>query len=139
MTANAPQVLGGFTLLERIGQGGMGEVYRAERVGPGSVRRRAAVKRILPERQHDAVLRERFLAEARITARLSHPNIVQLLDFGDTPELYLVLEYVNGLSLHELMRRAAAGRGVLPAAAALFIAAEIATGLDYAHRCADDA
>jgi serine/threonine protein kinase len=117
----------------------MGEVWRGERVGPGGVRRRAAIKRILPEHQGDHVLRERFIAEARITARLEHPNIVQVLDFGDTPELYLILEYVEGLPLAEVMRRAAIGQGSLPWPATLHIVAEAATGLDYAHRRTDDA
>src|SRR5207253_2394650 len=92
MADPAPTTLGGYELLERIGAGGMGEVWRAERVGAGSVRRRVAVKRILPEYQRDAALRGRFLAEAKINARMGHPNVVQVVDFGDQPELFLALE-----------------------------------------------
>ena len=73
-------MLGGFRLLELLGRGGMGEVWRAEREGPGGYRRRAAVKRILPRFQADPTLRARFLSEARINARLEHPNITQVLD-----------------------------------------------------------
>src|SRR5215207_7842487 len=110
---DAPETARGFVgnvqLLERIGAGGMGEVWRGERVSAGGVRKRVAVKRILPAHQRDPALRERFLAEARITARLEHPNIVQLIDFGDVPELYLVLEYVEGTSLDAMMQAASRG------------------------------
>jgi hypothetical protein len=137
MTTERPQSLGGYRLIEPIGRGGMGEVWRAERLGPGGARRRAAVKRIAPAQHGDPTLRARFLAEARITARLEHPNVVHVLDFGDDPELFLVLEYVEGASLADLMRRAVTGGG-FPAAAALFVVAEAAAGLDYAHRLADE-
>ncbi len=130
--------LGGFTLVDRIGAGGMGEVWRAERIGPGNVRRRAAVKRILPRFQRDPVLRERFIAEARITSRLEHPNIVQVLDFGDSPELFLILEYVDGVSMSDLIKSAARTGRRLPVAAAVYMIAEAAAGLDHAHRRMDD-
>lgn len=131
--ANAPS-LGGWRIIELIGRGGMGEVYRAEREGPGGVRRRAALKRILPALQADPALRGRFLSEARINARLEHPNVVQVLDYGDDPEPYLALEFVDGTSVARVLRRCAEqGLAVSPVAVA-YIIAEAATGLDYAHR-----
>ncbi len=132
------QTLGGYRLLEKIARGGMGEVWRGERVSAGGVRRRVAIKRILPEYQREPMLRDRFIAEARITARLEHPNIVQLIDFGDAPDLFLVLEYVEGISLADIMRRALQAKQPMPVAAALYVIAEAATGLDYAHRRKDD-
>ncbi len=138
MADPTPVTLGGYTLVELIGRGGMGEVWRAERVGAGGVRRRAAVKRILPQFQNDGVLHERFIAEARINSRLEHPNIVQVLHFDNKPEPYLVLEYVDGLSVADLLRRGATGKGKLPLASALYIIAEAADALDYAHRRTDD-
>jgi serine/threonine protein kinase len=139
MPDSHPSMLGEYALIELIGRGGMGEVWRAERAANAGVRRRAAVKRILPQFQRDPVLRERFLAEARTTARLEHPNIVQVLDFGDVPEPYLVLEYVEGISVGDLLKHASLGHCALPVAAALFIVAEAADALDYAHRRTDDA
>lgn len=139
MAGPTVMTLGGYTLIECIGRGGMGEVWRAEHTGAGGVRRRAAVKRILPQFQNDPVLRERFIAEARITSRLEHPNIVQVLHFDDRPEPYLVLEYIDGLSVAELLRRGVAGTGKLTLASALYIVAEAADALDYAHRRTDDA
>lgn len=131
--------LGGFVLQRLLGRGGMGEVWLAERRSAGGVTRRAAVKRLLPQYARDRELRERFLAEARITARLEHPNIVQLLDFGASPELFLALEYVEGVSAVELLRYGAQSGLAVPLPATLFVCAEVATALDYAHHRADDA
>ena len=86
----------------------MGEVWRAEREGPGGYRRRAAVKRILPRFQADPTLRARFLSEARINARLEHPNITQVLDFGESPEPYLALEYIEGTTVARVLTASAA-------------------------------
>jgi serine/threonine protein kinase len=132
-------MLGGFRLLELLGRGGMGEVWRAEREGPGGYRRRAAVKRILPRFQADPTLRARFLSEARINARLEHPNITQVLDFGESPEPYLALEYIEGTTVARVLKVCAEAQQRLPHAVAAFILAEVATGLDYAHRRKDDA
>ncbi|MBI5517293.1 MAG: protein kinase [Deltaproteobacteria bacterium] len=129
-----PEMLGGYRLVELLGRGGMGEVFRAEREGPGGYKRRAAIKRILPRYQNDPTLRARFLAEARINARLEHPNIVQVLDFGDQPEPYLALEFVEGTTVARVLKVCADTGQRVPAAAAAFMVAEAATGLDYAHR-----
>lgn len=134
----APAALGGWRLVELLGRGGMGEVWRAEREGPGGVRRRAALKRMLSRLRNDGELLQRFMAEARISARLEHPNIVQVLDFGDNPEPYLVFEYVEGISASELLQEASQARVKLPAVVAAFICAEVASGLDYAHRKRDE-
>ena len=125
---------GPYTLLEQLGQGGMAVVHRAERVGEAGFKKRVAIKRILPQYRRDPSLLERFAAEARTNARLDHPNLVQVLDFGIDPEPYLVLEYVEGVSLSQLMQRLLAKNERLEVAAALFIAAEVANGLDHAHR-----
>ena len=99
-------MIGGYRLIELLGRGGMGEVYRAEREGPGGFRRRAAVKRILPRLQGDPNLRARFVQEARINGYLEHPNVVQVLDFGDQPEPYLALEYIEGTTAARVLTAA---------------------------------
>ncbi len=130
--------LGGWQLVELLGRGGMGEVWRAERVGAGGIRRRAAVKRILERYRNDPEVRARFLSEARINTRLEHPNIVSVIDFGDRPEPYLVFEFVAGISAADLLQETVKSKLKIPAVVAAFICAEAATALDYAHRKRDD-
>jgi tRNA A-37 threonylcarbamoyl transferase component Bud32 len=132
--AGAPESFGPYRLLEKLGHGGMAVVYRGERVGEAGFKKRVAIKRILPQYRRDPSLLERFAAEARTNARLDHPNLVQVLDFGIDPEPYLVLEFVEGVSLSQILSRLVERKEQLELSAALFIAAEAATGLDHAHR-----
>ena len=129
-----PERFGAYTLHEKLGQGGMAVVYRGERVGEAGFKKRVAIKRILPQYRRDASLLERFAAEARTNARLDHPNLVQVLDFGIDPEPYLALELIEGVSLSQVMQRLLARSEKLDFSAMLFIAAEVANGLDHAHR-----
>jgi tRNA A-37 threonylcarbamoyl transferase component Bud32 len=133
-----PARLGEYSLLEKLGQGGMALVYRAERVGEAGFKKKVAIKRMLPAYRRDPSLLERFAAEARTNARLDHPNLVHVLDFGIEPEPYLVLEFVEGVTLAALLTRLVEKRQQLEIAAACFIGAEAAQGLDHAHRKRDD-
>jgi hypothetical protein len=116
----------------------MALVYRAERVGEAGFKKKVAIKRMLPAYRRDPSLLERFAAEARTNARLDHPNLVHVLDFGIEPEPYLVLEFVEGVTLAALLTRLVEKRQQLEIAAACFIGAEAAQGLDHAHRKRDD-
>jgi serine/threonine protein kinase len=96
-------VIGKYKLLDRIGVGGMGQVYLAEHTGMG---RRAAVKVLPPDLAESSFARERFFREARAVGRLDHPNLVRAFDVdaeGDV--VFLVMEYVEGANLHELVVR----------------------------------
>src|SRR5689334_21540481 len=97
-------VIGAFRLLERIGSGGMGTVYRAERAD-GEFAQQVAVKLIATSVDHPSAAR-RFRAERQILARLHHPHIVALLDGGITPpgQAYLVMEYVEGVRISQYCR-----------------------------------
>jgi eukaryotic-like serine/threonine-protein kinase len=91
------QTLGHHRILEKIGAGGMGEVYRAEDVVLG---RQVAIKVLRPEIMSDSASRARFLREARTIAALSHPNIAVLYEAGESDGLpFLVMEFIQGTTL----------------------------------------
>jgi serine/threonine protein kinase len=121
-------------LLERIGRGGMAEVFRAVAQGVEGFQRVFVVKRIQREQSDNPALVEMFANEARISALLNHPNIVQVFDFGQLDGSYFIsMEYLRGKDLLAVLRQLrAAGRFMSPALVAM-IAREVATGLAYAH------
>jgi serine/threonine protein kinase len=128
-------LLGGYHVEAKLGTGGMAEVYAARREGPHGFSKRLAVKRILPTAADDDAFVAMFIEEASLAARLSHPNIVQVFDFGDDHgELYLAMELVEGTSLGRLLRAAAARKETLPLNVALYLIAQAARALDYAHK-----
>lgn len=116
----------------------MAQVYVARRFGPHGFSKRVAVKRILPQLANDARLIAMFCDEARIQAALSHPNLVQVLDFGEHEgELYMVMEFVEGLSCGQLIARVAARRRTVDLGPALFIAREVCQALSHVHAATD--
>lgn len=135
----APQLLGPYELLQRLATGGMAEVYIARRAGPHGFQKVVAVKRILPQLAQDPDFVAMFIDEARVCARLAHPNIVQVFDFGEQDgELYMAMEYVDGTTAARLVRAASARGEDVPLDAALYVALSILRGLDYAHNTRDD-
>jgi serine/threonine protein kinase len=135
----AGSMLGPYLLGDRLGLGGMAEVYVAQRAGPRGFAKRFAVKRILPELAQDARFVAMFCDEARICAALCHPNIVQVVDFGEANgELFMAMEYVDGVSLARLLRSVSARRERFPRAIALHIAHEVLRGLAFAHAARDE-
>jgi serine/threonine-protein kinase len=121
--------LGSYLILDQLGQGGMGQVYLAEHA---HMRRLVALKVLPPPMyEENPVARERFLREARAAGTLDHPNIVRVYDL--CPEgkiLYLVMEYVEGISLQALVHR----HGPLDVAAACHYVRQVAFGLQHAHQ-----
>lgn len=135
----APLMLGPYELLQRIATGGMAEVYLARRAGPHGFQKVVAVKRILPQLAQDHDFVAMFVDEARVCARLAHPNIVQVFDFGEHDgELYMAMEYVDGTTAARLVRAAASRGEEVPLDAALYIALGVLRALDYAHNARDD-
>jgi|HubBroStandDraft_1064217.scaffolds.fasta_scaffold00763_13 eukaryotic-like serine/threonine-protein kinase len=135
----APLRLGPYELLRRIATGGMAEVYLARRAGPHGFQKLVAVKRILPQYTRDLDFVAMFVDEARVCARLSHPNIVQVFDFGEQDgELYMAMEYVEGTTGARLVRAAAARGDDVPLDVCLHIVLSILRALDYAHGVRDD-
>jgi tetratricopeptide (TPR) repeat protein/tRNA A-37 threonylcarbamoyl transferase component Bud32 len=121
------QGIGPYRILKPLGAGGMGEVFLAY---DDRLDRKVAIKRIRPEAGANPERRERFRREARMAARLSHPAIVQVFDIlQDNGSDYIVLEYVEGTSLRDLV-----DRGPLEVRQVLDLVRELADGLDAAHR-----
>ena len=127
-------VLGSYRLLERLGAGGMAVVFKAEHM---DLRHHVAVKVLPPTTKEDSALESRFFAEMRIVARLRHPNIVAATDAGKVANeeansvlRYLVMEYVPGQDLEDVIRR----NGALSPARACSIAYQVASALGETHK-----
>ena len=124
-----------YDVLDRIAIGGMAEVFLAKAHGAHGFEKTLAIKRILPELARDPEFEARFIAEAKVAVKLSHANIVQVLDFGRfTGSLFIAMEFVDGLDLAALLRRFRERGEQVPLSAAFHIAIEIARGLDFAHQ-----
>jgi serine/threonine-protein kinase len=127
------EVMGKYMLHERIGSGGMAEVYRATYSPEGGFEKQVALKRILPSYADDAEFVSLFRREAELCSTLHHPNIVQVFDLGRHGNTYfLAMEYVDGLPLSTVLR--GLGWKGLPLGAVTFLGAELAAALDYLHR-----
>jgi len=120
--------LGQYLLKQRLGAGGMGEVHLAEHV---LLRRPCAIKLIRPERAGDPTNLLRFEREVQTTATLTHPNTVQIFDYGhaDDGTFYYVMEYLAGLTLEQLVRQ----HGPLPEARAVHFLRQLCGALREAH------
>jgi serine/threonine protein kinase/Tfp pilus assembly protein PilF len=130
---------GDYLLIDRIAQGGMAELFLAKRRGVEGFEKTLAIKRILPELSWNREFVSMFINEAKIAARLSHPNIVQIFDFGKIDSYYFIaMEYVHGENLRALLQRSAQKQVALSADLAAFIAARACAGLDHAHRKTDE-
>ncbi|WP_338681881.1 serine/threonine-protein kinase [Streptomyces acidiscabies] len=133
--AESRLIQGRYRLLELIGRGGMGEVWRAM---DESLGRQVAVKCLKPPGpQHDAgfmrILRERFRREARVAAGLQHRGVTVVHDFGESDGvLYLVMEFLDGLNLCQILT--ATGHRPLPVPDVVDIADQLAAALSYTHR-----
>jgi serine/threonine protein kinase len=132
-------MLGRYRLLERLGAGGMAVVYRAVIEGPKGFSRPFVIKRILPSLARDESFVNMLLTEARVSAMLHHPNIVQVHELGEVEgEYFLAMEYVDGADLSTIIR-ACKQRSLLPPAEVVaHILAELLSALSYAHSLSDE-
>jgi serine/threonine protein kinase len=119
---------GKYRLDRLLGRGGMGAVYEGVHV---ELERPAAIKLLLPDLAGDPAAPERFRREARAAARLNHPHVAGVYDFGTLPEgeSYIVMELVEGETLRERL-----AAGALPLREAMLIARQVADGIESAHR-----
>lgn len=131
--------LGKYHLVEKLGQGGMAEVWKAKMRGPAGFERTLVVKRILAHLlEEDPAMVEMFLSEARLSARLNHSNIVQVYELGEVEgEYFIAMEYVRGRDLVALLRELAP-TGQVPPGVGAYIGREVCRALGYAHALSDD-
>jgi len=137
-SAPLPSRFGRYTLLERLAVGGMAEVFRAKIVLSHGFEKLLVIKRILPRLAEDKTFVSMFIDEAKLTAQLTHPKIVQILDFGDVSGQYFItLELVDGFDALVLLRTCAQRKLRLPTPLAVFVIMDVLEALDYAHNARD--
>jgi hypothetical protein len=133
--------LGRYMLLDRIGEGGMAEIFTAVSFGSSGFRRSFVIKRLRPEMAASPMAVAHFIDEANLASTLVHPNIVPVFDFGEVGGAYfLAQEYIVGRDLGRLTRRMVEKNlPPISVSAALYVAHEVLRGLHYAHeKRADD-
>jgi serine/threonine protein kinase len=132
-------VFGRYVLFDRIGRGGMANIFlaRADTALGGS--RLCVVKQILSELGNDSKFERALVSEAKLAARLTHANVVQVFDLGrESDRLFIAMEYVEGFDLNQLLTALSKAKLALPAEFALFVMREVLRALDYAHRVKGD-
>jgi serine/threonine protein kinase len=133
-----PKRVGEYEIVRELRAGGMGTLVLGRRQGPAGFARHVAIKLLHPHLAAEPDYVQMFLEEARLASRFRHPNVVAVEELGEeNGAYYLVMEYVNGCSLSELLQRLGnAGRGLAPPTA-VWIAAQLADGLHAAHETLD--
>jgi serine/threonine protein kinase len=125
---------GKYYLLDRIGAGGMAEVFRAVAMGPEGFQRTLVIKRMLPHLSQDRTFVRMFVDEAKLCGLLSHPNLVQIFEFGSIDDsFFIAMEHVQGETLLAVRAKLHEQNRVAPVAASLEIARQVCLGLQYAH------
>ncbi len=133
------QSFGKYLLLRRLAVGGMAEVFLAKLEAAAGFQKPVVLKHVLPQLATDPQFVEMFLDEARLAARLSHPNIAQTFDLGEEEgEYFIAMEYVAGESLLAVLRRAESRKTPVPMQCTLRVLLELLEALGYAHGLTDD-
>ena len=130
----SPEQLGKYKIIRRLATGGMAEIYLASMNGLEGVDKLVVIKRILPKLASDVEYVQMFLNEARVVARLSHPNIVHFHDIESRQgEFFIAMEFLHGADVLRILRTAAARGRSVPIETTLTIILGVCAGLHYAH------
>ena len=130
---------GRYLLERRIALGGMAEVFLAQLPGPASFRKQVVIKRMLEHLRSNEQLASMFVDEARLVARFTHTNLIQVYEFAKIDGQYcLVMEYVEGVDLSDVIERCRLMREPVPETTAAYLISNAAQGLHYAHRLRDE-
>ncbi|WP_370459052.1 serine/threonine-protein kinase [Aggregicoccus sp. 17bor-14] len=133
-----PLPFGNYLLLDRIGVGGMAEVWRATARDPSGLERLVAIKRILPSLAQDPDFLAMFQDEARLGGQLVHPHIARVHELGQCEDgSFIAMEYIPGKDLRALFERNRRNGAPMPLRLAVYALAQLADGLDFAHRQCD--
>ncbi|HSN97842.1 MAG TPA: serine/threonine-protein kinase, partial [Candidatus Nanopelagicales bacterium] len=136
MERTRSNILGKYRLIAELGHGGMAEVFLAVAQGPAGFNKLTVIKQIRPQLADDPEFLAMFLDEARLAARLNHPNVVQTNEVGhDGNRYFIAMEYLEGQPLNRVLHRI--GRDKIPLAMHLRLIADGLSGLHYAHELAD--
>jgi serine/threonine-protein kinase len=132
------RTFGKYTLIARLAVGGMAEIFLARLEGVGGFRKQVVIKRILPHLAEDSRFVSMFLDEARIAARISHPNVCPVYELGEVDgQLFLAMEYLDGLPLSRMMRTMSRAGTVIPPVMGAAILGQACEGLHHAHKLAE--
>jgi len=131
--------IGPYELIAELGSGGMARLFLARQSGPGGFSRRVAIKVIHPEIASDPEIVKMFLDEARLGGAIRHPNVAQVEAIDEHEGApYLVMEYIEGATLMQVLRARSQRRDPLPIELAVAIVARVAEGLHAAHETTDE-
>ena len=134
----APAHLGRYELVARLASGGMGEIFLARLEGAAGFEKLCVIKRILPHLADDPRFRAMLIAEARIASMMTHANICQVHELGETDgQLYIVMEYLEGVTILPLLRKLSKEGGALDLGFVGGVIQQAADGLHYAHELKD--
>ena len=130
-----PRPFGVYTLLRRLAVGGMAEVYVAKTEGIGGFEKLVAIKVIHPRFSEDEHFIQMLVEEAKLSVLLTHANIAQTFDLGEIDGTYfIVMEFIEGADSYRILKRTDERNVKLPLDVCAYVGAEVAAGLDYAHR-----
>jgi serine/threonine protein kinase len=134
MEDSFPLDFGRYNLIERLAIGGMAELFRAHMTGAQNFKKQVVIKKILPQLAANASFVTMFIDEAKITAQLMHPKIVQVIELGQmNGELFIAMEYVEGVDCLTMLRTSAKRKQRLDPALCVHICHEVLDALDHAH------
>jgi serine/threonine protein kinase len=135
-----PEKIGKYSIVRRLGIGGMAEVFEAKMPGVAGFSKTVVLKKILPHLAHQQTYVNMFVREAKIAAAVQHRCVVQVfeLDQLDTGEYFMVMEFVRGPDLRQMLSQAGQVKRRIPPWFSVFCIAEVLDGLDYAYNSVDD-
>ena len=129
---------GKYFLLDRVGEGGMAEIFRSRLASLDNSGRFIVIKRIMGEHSNNQEFVNMFKSEVQVTMRFSHPNIVQIFEAGEeNGQHYIAMEFIDGRNLRQMLSKAAQKQQAIPIPAACYIIEQAAAGLHYAHAFKD--